>query len=118
MSKIGGNLEAVVQICDLETDEYGVEKRVWKNAFEKPIMGFLDVVNEGTNTKSLMKRVEESDYIFLCDYFRPVADRQKLSAENSRLIINGEIYEVKLYDDPMILNRHMEIHLKYLGGQV
>lgn len=118
MRSIGGNLEAIVQMCSLQMDDYGVEKKVWKNAFEKPLKGFLDLVNEGTDSKNLMKQVEDSDYIFLCDYFRPIAYGKKLSAENSRLVINGEIYEIKLYDDPMMLNHHIEIYLKYLGGQV
>ena len=41
----------------------------------------------------------------------------RLTAENSRIVIDREIYEVKMYDDPMRLHEHMEIYLKYVGGQ-
>ena len=33
------------------------------------------------------------------------------------MLINGEVYEVLLYDDPVQLHEHLEIYLKYVGGQ-
>lgn len=116
MSHIEGNMKAYVQISSVRTDEYGADHREWKNAFPEPLSGVLDLMGADTS-RDLMKRVEDSDYIFLCDYFEPYADGEKLTTENSRFLIDGEVYEVRLYDDVMRLHEHMEIYLKYLGGQ-
>ncbi len=117
MGSIGGNTAAVIQIGTFADNDYGNDVVKWENAFQEPVYGFLDMVNEGTNSRSLMHRVEDADYIFLCDYFLPAAGGVKLTAENSRVLIDGEVYEVKAYDDPMRMHEHMEIYLKYLGGQ-
>lgn len=115
MSHIGGNEEALIQISQFKKNSYGNEVADWVNAFS--VVGFLDMTDEGTDSRTLMHRVEDADYVFMCDYFEPVAEGIKLTTENSRILINGEVYEVKLYDDPMRLHEHMEIYLKYLGGQ-
>lgn len=117
MGSIGGNVAAVLQVSTAVKNEFGNDVLSWKDAFPKPVYGFLDMVNEETNSSSLLHRVEDADYIFLCDYFLPAADGVRLTAENSRILIDGEEYEVKLYDDPMRRHEHLEIYLKYLGGQ-
>lgn len=117
MSFIGGNVKAIVQISKVTQNSYGNDVANWSNAFDEPLIGFLDMVSEGTNSRNLLHRVEDADYVFICDFFEPLVDGVKLSTENSRMVIDGEIYEVKLYDDPMRLHEHMEIYLKYLGGQ-
>ena len=33
------------------------------------------------------------------------------------MIIDGYIYDVMLIDNPMNMNKHFEIYLKYVGGQ-
>lgn len=114
---IGGNTEAVIQVSSVTANDYGNEVTGWKDAFDRPVVGFLDLAGEGTNSKSLLRRVEEADYVFICDYFEPVSGGIRLTAENSRIVIDREIYEVKMYDDPMRLHEHMEIYLKYVGGQ-
>ena len=98
MGSIGGNTAAVIQIGTFADNDYGNDVVKWENAFQEPVYGFLDMVNEGTNSRSLMHRVEDADYIFLCDYFLPAAGGVKLTAENSRVLIDGEVYEVKAYD--------------------
>lgn len=117
MSFIGGNVEATVQISQVIQNRYGNDVDNWSNVFDKPLTGVLDMVSEGTNNKNLLHRVEDVDYVFICDFFDLLVDGVKLSTENSRMVIDGEVYEVKLYDDPMRLHEHMEIYLKYLGGQ-
>lgn len=117
MSSIGGNTAAIIQIGTFKNNDYGNDVVTWTEAFKEPVYGFLDMVNEDTNSRSLMHRVEDADYIFLCDYFVPISNGRRLTVENSRILIDGEVYEVKLYDDPMRLHEHMEIYLKYLGGQ-
>ncbi len=111
---IEGNVEAVIQVQEVTKTEYQTDRTEWKDAFTKE--GVLDLLDAGTNFK-MLKRVEDSDYIFLCDYFPVEYEGQKLTAENSRFLIDGDIYEVKLFDDVMRRHEHLEIYLKYLGGQ-
>lgn len=115
MGKIGGNINSVIQMKCITEDDCGCEKNNWKPVLEKT--GFLDLVSAETNRNLLLKKVSDADHVFLCDYFKPYAEGKKLTAENSRMIIDGEIYEVKLYDDPMGMHEHMEIYLSFLGGQ-
>jgi len=114
MSRIDGNVVAIVQIKEVIQDEYKVDREQWKDAFTKK--GVLDLLDTGMNHK-MMKRIEDSDYIFFCDYFPPEYAGQKLTTENSRFLIDGEIYEVKLFDDVMRRHEHLEIYLQYVGGQ-
>jgi hypothetical protein len=46
----------------------------------------------------------------MCDY---VAIDRKVS--NKRMVINGNVYDVLMIDNPMELNQHLEIYLKYVG---
>lgn len=114
MGHIDGNTEATVQIKEIMQDEYQADRAEWKDAFS--IKGVLDLLDGGVNLK-LMSRIEDADYIFLCDYFLPAYNGKKLTASNSRLLIDCEVYEVVLFDDVMRLHEHLEIYLKYLGGQ-
>ncbi len=116
MAHIEGNTKAWVQVKSVEPDEYQMDKAVWKNAFPEPLCGVLDLTGADVS-QLMMKRVEDADYIFLCDYRELKAEGKKLNTENSRMMIDGEIYEVLLYDDPMLLHEHLEIYLKYVGGQ-
>ena len=59
-------------------------------------------------------KIQESTHVFVADY---VALDSRIKAENSRLIVNGNIYDVMLIDDPMELHQQLEIYLKYTGGQ-
>lgn len=114
MGHINGNTKATVQIRQITQDEYQTDRVRWKDAFS--VSGVLDLLDGGVNLK-MMSRTGEADYIFICDYFLPAYNGEKLTAENSRFLIDGEVYEVKLFDDPMNLHEHLEIYLKYLGGQ-
>lgn len=116
MGHIEGNTQARIQIRSVEPDEYALDKAVWKDAFPKPITGVLDLTGADVSHR-MMKRVEEADYIFICDYLELKADGKKLGTENSRMLIGDEVYEVLLYDDPMQMHEHLEIYVKYVGGQ-
>lgn len=111
---IEGNVKAIIQFLGVTPDEYSVDRPEWKDVFTKE--GVLDLLDVKTNLK-MMQRIEDSDYIFLCDYFQAEYEGKKLTAENSRLLIDGEVYEVKLFDDVMHRHEHMEVYLKYMGGQ-
>ncbi len=113
MNKIGGNKSAQLQKNvggnDNIIHEYEIE---WETV--KTIDGFLDLMNESTNYLSYNAKVQESTHIWLCD-FDQLPDG--LTAENTRMIIDGFVYDVMMIDDPMGLHYHYEIYLKYTGEQ-
>ena len=49
--------------------------------------------------------------MFICEY-----QNLDISEENSRMVIDGKAYEITYIDNPMNLNYHLEIYLKYIGG--
>ena len=61
-------------------------------------------------------KIQESTHIFIAD-FVPLDSR--ITAENSRVIINSKRYDVTLIDNPMEMGSgsQLEIYLKYTGGQ-
>lgn len=100
MKKIGGNTKAEVQVKRPIKNEIGESTLDWVTI--QSINGFLDFSSE------------ESTHTFICDY---VHMNKEITSENSRLIINGATYEVKMIDDPMGLHYQLEFSLKYTGGQ-
>lgn len=112
---IGGNIKAILQLSTVTEDEFGIESQSWSDVFS--LTGFLDLLNGDSNTSKLLAKVEDSTHIFICDYVSLSKDGVEAATENSRFIINSKIYEVKLLDNPMEMNRQWEIYLKYLGGQ-
>ena len=39
------------------------------------------------------------------------------TSENARMLIDGQVYQIQVIDDPMNMHQHLEIYLKYVGGQ-
>lgn len=116
---IGGNKEAVIQVKDITNNEIGEDVPAWVNAL--PVTGWLDLLTGDSGSEKYNAKMQESTHIFLCNYFPLVysADEKeeiKITPENSRIIVEGEIYEVTLYDDPMGLHEQLEIFLKFTGG--
>lgn len=117
---IGGNIIAQIQVKSTIKNEIGEDVEIWSLADE--LSGFLDLLIKGEwQSNRYATKLEESSHIFICDY-KPLVyedssgNSSKITPENSRFMINGEVYEVQLYDNPMQLNEHLEIYLKYLGG--
>ena len=40
-----------------------------------------------------------------------------VTSDNARMVVNGEVYEILLIDDPMNMHDHLEIYLRFIGGQ-
>lgn len=57
-------------------------------------------------------KIQESTHVFISDWVMLDAE-----AENCRMIINNKLYDVLLIDNPMEMNRQLEIYLRYVGGQ-
>ena len=104
---IGGNITAVLQKCVYSFNDIGEPIEDYAESIS--LFGFLDL----SSGDSHYAKVQESTHIFICDY----KDLKGYKADNSRLIVNDEVYDVTLIDDPMGLHQHLEIYLQYKGAQ-
>ena len=109
---IGGNTIALLQTCTTTKNEIGESVKAWVTV--KPIAGFLDLVSGDSKYQAYNAKIQESTHVFIADYNQIDSS---VKAENSRMIVNNEAYDVMLIDDPMGLHRHLEIYLQYRGGQ-
>lgn len=118
---IGGNIKAVLQVSTTTKNAIGEKVQEWHDVVE--LKGFLDLSGESTNRTTFNAKIQESTHIFICDY-KPIlgtldvdGKTVKVSAENARMVANSQRYDVMLIDNPMGLNKHLEIYLKFTGGQ-
>jgi head-tail adaptor len=109
---IGGNISAVIQTHETHINAIGEQVKTWKDAIT--LKGFLDLSGGSAQYTGFNAKIQESTHFFICD-FVPLPDT--VTAENSRMIIRNRIYQITLIDNPMELNKHLEIYLKYTGGQ-
>lgn len=109
MNNIGGN-------CDLKllkksqgvVDSIGKPKEIWTDY--KSIKGWLDLSSGSSFRETYNTKIQESSHIFICDYVEITEKVTNLKAE-----CKGKEYDVLLIDNPMELNEHLEIFLKYVG---
>ena len=109
---IGGNVLAEINIRSTEKNEIGGTSKIWTKV--QSIKGWLDLSGGDSKYSTFNAKVQESTHVFVADYVNLDA---RISAENSRLVVNGNVYDVLLIDDPMELHKQLEIYLKYTGGQ-
>ena len=108
---IGGNTKALYQEKRLTgTNEIG--ERVYEWVTIEELKGWLDLVSQTTNRNEYKTKIEGSTDVFVCDY--KAIDE---NIENKRILIGVKNYEVLYIDNPMNLNQHLEIFLKYTGRQ-
>ncbi len=110
---IGGNTTGVFQVLSTTTKN-SIGERVpgWLDV--QSITGWLDLTSGDSKYSTHNAKIQESTHIFLADY-KPLD--ASIKAESSRMVIDGDRYDVMLIDDPMGLHKHLEIYLKYTGGQ-
>lgn len=110
---IGGNVTATIQVNTGEGyNRIGEAVESWVDI--QSLFGWLDLSSGNSKYTDFNAKIQESTHVFIADY---VPLNASVKAENSRLIVNGERYDVMLIDDPMGLHRQLEIYLKYTGGQ-
>ena len=109
LNVIGGNITAVLQTKTSSKNAFGEKVDTWSDV--QLLKGFLDFTGGDGSYKSNFKgSVEETTHIFICDYDE-IASKAKPT--QSRLVVNGSAYDVLMIDNPMGLNQHLEIMLKY-----
>ena len=106
---IGGNITAILQQKSGSTFN-DIRERVqeWSNVNQ--LWGWLDL-SSGDSKYTYNAKLQESTHVFMCDYV--AIDR---TTNDKRLMVNGNIYDILLIDDPMELHQHLEIYLKYVGA--
>jgi len=109
---IGGNTTAEIQTKTTTKNRIGESVATFQTV--QSIKGWLDLSSGDSRYTNYSAKIQESTHIFMCDY---VALDASIKAENSRLIVNGERYDITLIDDPMGMHQHLEIYLRYTGGQ-
>ena len=106
---IGGNITATVEmLAESGTNAIGESEQTFTAI--KTVKGWLDMASGDSGRLSHYAKVEESTHVFLCDYFAV-----DFTPENARLVIDGKVYDIRYIDNPMHLNQHLEIYLKYIG---
>lgn len=109
---IGGNTNGQIQLYKTETNIIGEREKIWETVDD--ITGFLDLSAGESKYTTYNAKIQESTHIFLADYKKLDS---RIKAENSRMVINGKVYDIMVIDDPMELHEQLEIYLKYTGGQ-
>lgn len=122
---IGGNLYALFQVKNTGKKKNKIGEVVpdWQDALQ--VLGWLDLETGESKHTNFNSKIQESSHVFLCDYQklsgRVTIDEQEtvvdLTSENARMVIDGLVYEILLIDNPMNMNEHLEIYLKFVGGQ-
>ncbi len=109
---IGGNTKAIIQTrTEGKKNAIGERPKTWSDV--QTLTGWLDLSGGSSNYTAYAAKVQESTHVFVSD-FAPLLEGVK--AENSRMVIDGRVYDIMLIDDPMGLHAHYEIYLKYTGG--
>jgi hypothetical protein len=109
---IGGNVTASIQVYTASKNTIGESIACWHTV--QDIKGWLDLSGGDSKYTTYNSKIQESTHVFIADYVAPV---QHMTAENSRLLVDGKVYDILLIDDPMELHMQTEIYLKYTGGQ-
>ena len=105
---IGGNIQAILQEKDTSaTNSIGERITQWKDV--QTLTGWLDL-SGGDSKYTYNAKIQESTHVFLCDYIDIGRD-----ANDKRMVVNGLKYDVLLIDNPMELNEHLEIYLRFVG---
>ena len=139
---IGGNKIVLFQVKDEGIkNEIGECVHQWVDVASAK--GWLDLSTvSGSDTKYTVfnAKIQQSTHIFLCDFqsFKGLSGewvwnpfsfvngeitnakldaKVDVTSENARMLIDGQIYDITLIDDPMGLHQHLEIYMKYTGGQ-
>lgn len=110
MNSIGGNVTAHIQVKK-ETGKNRMGERVMDWVTIHDLYGFLDLSNGDSRYTNYNAKIQESTHIFIADY----KSLDDVDVAESRMIIDGKTYDLKLIDDPMGMHEHLEIYLAFVG---
>lgn len=87
---------------------FGESVHAWEQVGK--IKGYLDYLTGSASTQNYNSLIQESTHVFICDI-----PTLKLDIQVHRLTISENVYQIIYVDNPMGLNKHLEIYLKYQG---
>ncbi len=113
MREIKGHTPFVLQKQDGFTVNKIGEKVVnWVEAVS--FNGVLGLQSGDSKYTNFNAKIEESTHVMVCDFN---SDIYALADTNTRIICKGKMYDVLLIDNPDELDEHLEIYLRFVGGQ-
>lgn len=112
LKEIKGNIHAEIHTSTVTVNDIGENVPTWGKAAETD--GILSLQNGDSKYQNFNAKIEESTHVFLCEYSPEI---YALADRNTRLICKGRFYDVLLIDNPDERNEHLEIYLRYVGGQ-
>lgn len=114
MRGIGGNIKAIIQVCTTAKNDIGEHVQTWADV--QTIKGWLDMSSGEARYSTYNAKIQESTHFFIADY---VSLDSRITAESSRMVINGKHYDILMIDNPMELGTgsQLEFYLKFTGGQ-
>lgn len=116
---IGGNIIALFQVKDKgKKNDIGEREHIWIDIASSK--GWLDLNGGDSKHTTFNAKIQESTHILVCDYqlFKELsATKVDVTSENARILIDKTVYQIMLIDDPMGMHQHLEIFLKFVGGQ-
>lgn len=133
---VGGNIHALLQVkAKGAKNSIGAYEPIWVDCAS--LKGWLDLSTGDSKHNVFSAKIQESTHIFLCDFISLKALSTKwrwnpssgiinnseqervvdVTSENARMVIQGAVYEILLIDNPMNMNEHLEIYLRFIGGQ-
>lgn len=139
---IDGNTAAIVQLSK-PNGKNAIGERVGQWLSVAQTKGWLDFISGEAKYNIYNAKTEESSHIFICDYSNDIENlyylldgngdyifdsdnctirkktsdevADKVTSENARMIIKGQVYDIVYIDNPMELNQQFEIYLKLVG---
>lgn len=113
MRKIKKRTSFVLQKQDgFTVNKIGEKVENWVDAVS--FGGVLGLQSGDSKYSNYNAKIEESSHVMVCDFN---SDIEALADKNTRLICKGKIYDVLLIDNPDELDEHLEIYLRFVGGQ-
>lgn len=114
MKGIGGNVTGTIQVYTTKKNEIGENVKLWVDV--QSVKGWLDLSSGEARYSNFNAKLQESTHVFIADY---IDLDERITTENSRMVIGGFRYDVLLYDNPMGMGSgsQLEVYLRYTGGQ-
>ncbi len=114
---LSGNTTAIIQVKGAGAkNAIGEREHQWIDVGS--FNGWCDLSSGDAKHTNFNAKIQESSHTFICDYqsFKN-ACKIDVTSENARILIDKSIYQIMLIDDPMGMHQHLEIYLKFVGGQ-
>lgn len=112
MKKVKGNTLCVLQTKTSSKNAIGELTNTWSDAVS--FMGVLGLQSGDSKYSNFNAKIEESTHTIVCDFISEIYD---LRDKDTRMVAKGRMYDVLLIDNPDELDEHLEIYLRFAGGQ-